>query len=64
MIVNGVDHAQTPDMSVDALLDHLGLARRGIAVALNGEVVRRSQWTQTLVRAEDVVEVVTAVAGG
>ncbi|MEO9181549.1 MAG: sulfur carrier protein ThiS, partial [Acidimicrobiales bacterium] len=37
---------------------------RGVAVAVNGEVVRRSQWSMTRVADESVVEIVTAVAGG
>ncbi len=37
---------------------------RGIAVAVNGEVVPRSQWHQTSLSDGDRIEVVTAVAGG
>ncbi len=38
-------------------------ARRGIAVALNGEVVPRSEWDRPLVDG-DAVEVLTATQGG
>lgn len=37
---------------------------RGVAVALDGEVVPRSAWTQTEVREGQRVEVVQAVQGG
>lgn len=37
---------------------------RGIAVAVNGEVVPRIRWTGTEVKEGDRVEILTAVAGG
>ena len=36
----------------------------GIAVARNREVVPRSRWASTPLAADDVVEIVTAAAGG
>jgi sulfur carrier protein len=36
----------------------------GIAIAVNGEVVPRRQWETYPLQANDVVEVVHAVAGG
>jgi sulfur carrier protein len=52
------------DESVDELLSRLEIERRGIAVALDGEIVRRSQWTSTRIVDNVVVEIVTAAAGG
>lgn len=46
-----------PQMSVDP-------AGRGIAIALNGEVVPRSAWAATALAAGDTVEIVTAFRGG
>jgi sulfur carrier protein len=37
---------------------------RGVAVAVNGEVVPRSAWPTTPLRADDNIEVVTARQGG
>lgn len=50
--------------SVDALIARLGIETRGIAVALDGEIVRRSEWSSTIVPDESNVEIVTAAAGG
>jgi sulfur carrier protein len=36
----------------------------GIAVAVNGEVLPRSEWAATVLRDGDQLEVVTAVQGG
>jgi sulfur carrier protein len=38
--------------------------QRGIAVALNGAVVPRAAWRETLLRAGDSVEIVRARQGG
>jgi sulfur carrier protein len=37
---------------------------RGIAVAVDGEVIRRADWAKTELRGEQSVEVVHAVQGG
>ena len=41
-----------------------GEARRGVAVAVDGEVIRRVEWEQTRLRPQQHVEVVRAVQGG
>ena len=38
--------------------------RRGVAVAVDGEVIRRAEWEQTRLRSDQHVEVVRAVQGG
>jgi len=37
---------------------------RGVAVALNGAVVRRADWAATPLKAGDVIEIVRAMQGG
>jgi len=37
---------------------------RGIAVAVNGEVVTRSEWPQTELAENDRLEVLAAIGGG
>lgn len=49
------------DIMVQAYAD-AGL--EGIAVALNGKVLRRVEWPATELSAGDEIEVVQAVAGG
>ncbi len=50
--------------TVSNLLIEMGIETRGIAVALNGEIVSRSEWSSTLINDNDSIEVVTAAAGG
>ncbi|MGB6752009.1 MAG: sulfur carrier protein ThiS [Xanthobacteraceae bacterium] len=40
------------------------IAQRGVAVALNGAVVPRAAWRDTLLRTGDSVEIVRARQGG
>lgn len=64
LYVNGALRADLAVDNVGALLRALGLARDGVAVALNGAVVPRSQHDQTPVRTGDRVEIIQAVGGG
>lgn len=49
---------------LDVLLGELSLPPRGIAVAVNGEVVRRVDWCAFRLAEGDVVDVLTAAQGG
>ncbi len=65
-IVNGEARDLEPGTNVADIVRLLQLPRdgRGSAVAINGEVVPRSQWPQRTVVDGDAVEVLTAVGGG
>jgi sulfur carrier protein len=64
--VNG-QRRELPDgatvASVVQLLD-VAPGARGVAVALDGEVVSRSHWAATQLREGALVEVVAAIQGG
>jgi sulfur carrier protein len=62
-----VNGREQPDAAtVAALLERLGLGQqaRGVAVALDGEVLPRSQWSTAPLRSGMRVEVVGATQGG
>ena len=61
--VNGEERTFVEE-SVAELLARLAIEPRGIAVAVDGDVVRRSAWAQTLILDDSVSEILTAVAGG
>jgi sulfur carrier protein len=50
--------------TVDALLRRLSVEPRGVAVAIDGEIVRKSEWSVTNIDDGSSIEIVTAVAGG
>jgi sulfur carrier protein len=61
--VNGAER-EGAGATVVALLEQLVIDPRGIAVALDGEIVRRSAWDSTVIEDGSSVEIVTAAAGG
>jgi thiazole synthase len=64
--VNGEAVALPPGATVATAIDAAGAAsdRRGLAVAVDGEVVPRSEWTDTELREGQRVEVLAAIQGG
>ena len=63
-LVNG-ERRELPDgTTVEQLLGALDVPHRGVAVALDAEVVPRSAWGQTVVPDGAQVEVLQAVQGG
>jgi len=61
--VNGVDKEFVAE-SVEEMLRRLAIEPRGVAVAIDGDVVRRSEWPHTRIQDGCAIEIVTAVAGG
>lgn len=61
--VNGTDDSFLAE-TVQALLERRRIESRGVAVALDGEIVRRSEWSTTVVHDGSSVEIVSAAAGG
>jgi sulfur carrier protein len=62
--LNGEPRELPDGTTLDAAVATLTTAPAGIAAAVNGDVVPRSSWTATPLRAGDQVEVVAAVQGG
>jgi len=64
--VNGENEPLGEQRTLDALLAEktVDISQRGVAVALNGAVVPRAAWRETLLRAGDSVEIVRARQGG
>jgi sulfur carrier protein len=64
VVVNGEAHVVVVGATVADLVTRWCGSPAGIAVARNREVVPRSEWATTALSARDVVEIVTAAAGG
>ena len=62
--VNGTLTNMGAGALVASVVAGLGIGPTGSAVALNGEVVPRSDWARVELAPGDVVEVLTAVQGG
>ena len=62
--VNGEPRELAPGTTVAALVEALGMPRRGVAVAVDGEIVRRAEWDEHRLPDGARVEVLTAMQGG
>lgn len=62
--VNGRPLEMTGDDVLTSLVATVVPDPRGVAVAVNGHVVRSAEWVTTVLSEGDVVEVVTAHQGG
>jgi sulfur carrier protein len=65
VVVNGVSRKVADGATVADLAAELGHHRRpSVAIALNGEIVARSDWARTVLGDGDRVELVGAAQGG
>lgn len=67
VFVNGDPRTLSEKATVADLVAASGASARngrGVAVALNGEVVARSQWETTALKEDDRIEILEAIGGG
>ncbi|QWF81588.1 sulfur carrier protein ThiS [Amycolatopsis sp. CA-230715] len=62
--VNGDWRSFADGATVAQVLAELGTEPRGVAVAVDGQVVRRGAWAETVLAPGARLEVLTAVQGG
>jgi len=64
--VNGVPRQVDAGATVASVVEMLDVApgARGVAVALDGEVVSRGRWAETQLCEGSLVEVLAAIGGG
>ena len=62
--VNGEAITIASQSSIADLAQQLDLPLRGVAIALNGEIVARSAWGTILLESRSKIEVVSIAAGG
>jgi sulfur carrier protein len=63
VIING-EAREVASSSVDALLGELDYEGTHFAIALNYDVVPKSRWAQTPLKAGDEIEIITPRQGG
>lgn len=62
--VNGKSVELPEGLSVDGLLEHLKVKREYTAVALNREIMPKTQYADTQLKDGDKVEIVRPMGGG
>ena len=62
--ING-EHREIPeDLTVTALIEHLGMRQNRVAVERNLDILPRAKWPETRVEPNDRFEIVQLVGGG
>ena len=64
--LNGRPETVADGVTISAIVEslHGGEAYRGVAVALNGEVVPKQAWVATSLTESDRIEILRAIGGG
>ncbi len=64
VILNGASQDLASESTVEQALARLTSRTAGVAIAVNDTVVARGEWSTTVLRSGDRVEIVVAVQGG
>lgn len=62
--INGTVQKFDAPVSVAALIEHMQIGNKRIAIERNGEIVPRGQFNQQMLADGDKLEIVVAVGGG
>ena len=62
--VNGEAREVPEQINLSELIEHLKLARERLAIEHNRRIIRRADWSQTMLAEGDRVEIVHFVGGG
>ncbi|HXZ33924.1 MAG TPA: sulfur carrier protein ThiS [Terriglobales bacterium] len=62
--INGADRDFPPPLSLQGLLERLGMKADRVAVELNQNIVPRDRWADTNLNEGDSLEIVHFVGGG
>ena len=64
VVINGTRQELADAVTVQDYLEQKGLAGRSLAVAVNGEVIKKGEYETTLLAEGDQLEIVRPVGGG
>ncbi|MBT6014752.1 MAG: sulfur carrier protein ThiS, partial [Nitrosomonadales bacterium] len=63
--VNGLQkYFEVEQISLSKLIEELALTEKKFAIEYNGEIISKGNFTQTLIKDGDKLEIVVAVGGG
>ncbi|TSE10066.1 MULTISPECIES: sulfur carrier protein ThiS [Aquimarina] len=62
--VNNQNQSISENSSISALLEQLDIVAKGIAIAINNEIISKEKWNEIQVQKEDQVTIIKATQGG
>ncbi len=64
IFINGSKRRVPESTTVEELIESIGLPKKGIALAINNEVIPKSRWNERSLSPQDRVELLTIAQGG
>ena len=64
IILNGESKKVKENLPLNQLIDNLGISNKSIAVAINENVIEKSEVEKYILKNQDRIEIVHAVGGG
>ena len=64
ILLNGENHEVPAEIDLDQLLELFLLPKKRVAIEINNNVLRQSEWSKTNIKDSDKIEVVHFVGGG
>ncbi len=62
--INNQSHTFSDSLPIQKLLEELKLTQRSLAIAINQEIIPRSEFEKRWIQDRDIVEMIQAVGGG
>lgn len=62
--INGKEIEVSDGINISELLDELKISKDRVAIELNKDIAKRSQWNEICLKEGDILEIVTFVGGG
>lgn len=64
IVLNGKDTQIDENITIEQLLDSMGLSDKRLAVEINQQIIARSEFSSHCLKEQDKVEIVQAIGGG
>ena len=62
--LNGKPYGLSEGVNIDSLLEELSIPKGKVAIELNRKVLHKENYTKTVLKNNDQVEIVTFIGGG
>jgi len=62
--LNGKPYSLSEGVNIDSLLEELSIPKGKVAIELNKKVLHKENYTKTVLKNNDQVEIVTFIGGG
>ncbi len=64
IVINGESKTVSEKLTIQQLIQELGIAQQKLALEVNQEIVPRSTFSEYVLQPGDIVEIIHAIGGG